>query len=240
MPDHFDAKLADLVQGLHHDEDMNLEQAMASIVEFARDAVGVTDGSIFLAHPTPAGPLYDTVVPTSPVVIKVDELQHEVQQGPSLDAIASDDTVLCPDLTADERWPLWRVAAADVGVGGVISARLRSRGRTIGALNFYTREPNALGAEQAQAAELLAKHAAAALAAAMDHASLLRALLSRSVIARAQGLLMERYSLTEGRAFELMKRYSQATNTKLRDIAERLVAGERLDAIVSLDQQERA
>ncbi|MET0447339.1 MAG: GAF and ANTAR domain-containing protein [Aeromicrobium sp.] len=233
MPGQMDTEVAHFVESLHQDVEMDLEQAMTRIVEFAGTTVGVKDGSIFLAHRTAAGVLYDTIVPTSAEVVKVDEIQHEVAQGPSLDAIAAEDTVFAPDLRVDDRWPRWRTAALDVGIGGVVSARLQSRGRTIGALNLYTREPERLSSSQAMTLELLAKHAAAALAAAMDHSSLTQALLTRSVIGRAQGVLMERYGLEDARAFAVLKRYSQDSNTKLRDVAARILDGEEPEGLGS-------
>jgi GAF domain-containing protein len=233
MPGQMDTEVAHFVESLHQDVEMDLERAMTRIVEFAGTTVGVKDGSIFLAHRTAAGVLYDTIVPTSAEVVKVDEIQHEVAQGPSLDAIAAEDTVFAPDLRVDDRWPRWRTAALDVGIGGVVSARLQSRGRTIGALNLYTREPERLSSSQAMTLELLAKHAAAALAAAMDHSSLTQALLTRSVIGRAQGVLMERYGLEDARAFAVLKRYSQDSNTKLRDVAARILDGEEPEGLGS-------
>lgn len=233
MHGQMDTAVAHFVESLHREVAMDLDDAMTRIVEFASTTAGVRDGSIFLAHPTAAGVLYDTVVPTSAEVVKVDDIQHEVAQGPSLDAIASEDTVFAPDLLADDRWPLWRPAALEIGIGGVVSARLQSRGRTIGALNLYTREPDRLSSSQAMTLELLAKHAAAALAAAMDHSTLTEALLTRSVIGRAQGVMMERYGLTEGRAFELLKRYSQTSNTKLRHVAARILDGEEPEGLTS-------
>lgn len=230
MSGQMDSEVALFVESLHRDVEMDLEDAMGRVVEFARNTAGVEDGSIFLAHLTAAGVLYDTVVPTSAEVVKVDEIQHEVGHGPSLDAIASDDTVFAPDLAADDRWPQWRVPAIEIGIGGVVSARLHSRGRTIGALNLYTRDPDRLTGAQARDLELLAKHAAAALAAAMDHSTLVQALLTRSVIGRAQGVMMERYGLDDGRAFELLKRHSQESNTKLRDVAVRILDGEDIVA----------
>ncbi|MET0929272.1 MAG: hypothetical protein ABWX74_07125, partial [Aeromicrobium sp.] len=97
MPGQMDTEVAHFVESLHQDVEMDLERAMTRIVEFAGTTVGVKDGSIFLAHRTAAGVLYDTIVPTSAEVVKVDEIQHEVAQGPSLDAIAAEDTVFAPD-----------------------------------------------------------------------------------------------------------------------------------------------
>ncbi|WP_433005654.1 ANTAR domain-containing protein [Kribbella sp. CA-294648] len=42
------------------------------------------------------------------------------------------------------------------------------------------------------------------------------------------GILMERFDLAADRAFEVLKRHSQDTNTKLRDVAAQLVASRKL------------
>jgi hypothetical protein len=55
------------------------------------------------------------------------------------------------------------------------------------------------------------------------------ALQTRSAIARAQGMLMERYGVGEDRAIALMKRISSQTNTKVRDLAQEVLAGASLD-----------
>jgi hypothetical protein len=60
---------------------------------------------------------------------------------------------------------------------------------------------------------------------------LTRALATRTTIARAQGMLMERYDLDEDAAFQVLVRISQNTNEKLHAIAGRLVAGEQVDGL---------
>jgi AmiR/NasT family two-component response regulator len=47
---------------------------------------------------------------------------------------------------------------------------------------------------------------------------------TRDLIGQAKGILMERHRVTGDQAFKLLVRASQATNTKLRDIADELVA----------------
>jgi AmiR/NasT family two-component response regulator len=54
-----------------------------------------------------------------------------------------------------------------------------------------------------------------------------RALASRDVIGQAKGILMERFGIDAVRAFELLKRLSQESNTAVVDIAERLVNADR-------------
>jgi AmiR/NasT family two-component response regulator len=43
------------------------------------------------------------------------------------------------------------------------------------------------------------------------------------VIEQAKGILMERYKITEDRAFAVLTRASQQRNIKLRDVADELV-----------------
>ncbi len=51
---------------------------------------------------------------------------------------------------------------------------------------------------------------------------------ARKLVGQAMGILMERYDLDADRAFAILKRYSQDTNTKLRDVAQRLITTRRL------------
>ena len=50
-----------------------------------------------------------------------------------------------------------------------------------------------------------------------------RALASRTTIGQAMGIWMHRFSLTDTQAFEYLKKVSQQSNVKLRDVARRLV-----------------
>lgn len=49
----------------------------------------------------------DTPAASDPVVMRGDELQYSLQEGPCLDAIWNQETTHSPDLAADERWPYW-------------------------------------------------------------------------------------------------------------------------------------
>lgn len=49
------------------------------------------------------------------------------------------------------------------------------------------------------------------------------ALRSRDVIGQAKGILMERFKIDEGQAFRLLHDASNRTNTKLHEVAQRLV-----------------
>jgi AmiR/NasT family two-component response regulator len=45
------------------------------------------------------------------------------------------------------------------------------------------------------------------------------------------GILMERYNLNGDQAFQVLRRYSQDTNTKLREVAQQLIDSRRLPTI---------
>jgi AmiR/NasT family two-component response regulator len=58
---------------------------------------------------------------------------------------------------------------------------------------------------------------------AADNANLQAALTTRTVIGQAQGVLMARQEINEAEAFDVLRRASQRTNRKLRDIAADIV-----------------
>jgi AmiR/NasT family two-component response regulator len=72
-------------------------------------------------------------------------------------------------------------------------------------------------------AELFATHAAIALGRAQEVGGLQTALTSRKTIGQGIGILMERYQMSEDRAFAFMTRASSHGNVKLRDLAQELV-----------------
>ena len=72
-------------------------------------------------------------------------------------------------------------------------------------------------------AEILGRHASVALAASHSEDGLMSAIDARKLIGQAQGILMERFDLDSDRAFDVLRRYSQDGNRKLRDVAEAIV-----------------
>jgi response regulator NasT len=50
----------------------------------------------------------------------------------------------------------------------------------------------------------------------------------RALTERAKGILMERHSIDESSAFELLRKHARATNRKLVDVASAVVDGHRL------------
>jgi GAF domain-containing protein len=166
----------------------------------------------------------ETPAASSPVVEKLDALQNELGEGPCLSAIWALDTYVIDDVGADERWPHWSPRAHELGIGSVLSLRLFTPTQVLGALNLYAAAKVAFDPTDVAVASIFARHAADALDVAQERNGLRIALRSRQLIGVAQGMLMQRYELTLDQSFEVLRRYSQDQNIRLRDLAEQLVA----------------
>jgi GAF domain-containing protein len=179
---------------------------------------------------------FHTPVETDPVAIELDQLQYDLLEGPCLDVAdpAGPAVASAPDLAAAAAWPRFGPAAAERGMGAVLSTALLpdvQSPRLSGALNIYSRRRHGLEQTDQAVALLLATHASLALAhtEAVDAATLQaeqlhRAIDSRDVIGQAKGILMARRGLTADEAFDLLRRSSQGLNVKLVQLAEMIAS----------------
>jgi GAF domain-containing protein len=165
---------------------------------------------------------FNSVAGTSDIAEMLDQAQRDTGEGPCVDAAERDVIVRCNDLRHDGRWPRFSEIAVSAGVLSVMSFRLYTQGVDSGALNLFgfgtgsfTAEPEAVGA-------MLATHAAVALVAANRQQQFESALASRDLIGQAKGIIMERFDVDAVRAFELLRRVSQESNTPVKEIAARL------------------
>ena len=167
---------------------------------------------------------HETLAASSSAAAEFDELQYALDEGPCLDAADEHGIVRSNDVEADVRWPRWGPKVAPMGARSLVCIHLSARGESLGAINLYSNERQAFGNDGFELAVIYATHAAQALGAARTATGLSTALSSRHQIGLAQGILMERYGLSVGRAFEVLQRYASHSNTKLRDVAAELVA----------------
>ncbi|WP_164479254.1 GAF and ANTAR domain-containing protein [Nakamurella antarctica] len=164
-----------------------------------------------------------TIAPTDIRAEKINAIQQSVGEGPCLQSLWESATVRVDDLDTDVRWPMFALAAVDLGIRSMMTVRLYVENTDLGALSFYSEKPSAFTPECEAVAVLLATHAAVALNTAELEANLTAAVDSRDVIGQAKGILMERYQLDSGRAFRLLVRVSQTTNVPLREVADGLL-----------------
>ncbi|WP_422743234.1 GAF and ANTAR domain-containing protein [Mycobacterium sp. WMMD1722] len=162
-------------------------------------------------------------IPADPVAEELDRLQTELGEGPMFDALHQHHTVHVGDLGQESRWPMFVSTARERGVRAMLSFRLFTNARSLGALNVYGSEPGVFSDESVTVGELLAQHAAVALAGANAAEQFEVALASRDIIGQAKGILMHRDNLSGMQAFATLTRASQETNIKLVEVARWLV-----------------
>jgi GAF domain-containing protein len=203
-----------------------LEKALAVAVEIID---GCQHAGISLVM---SGRRIESPATTSDVALRGDQLQYELNEGPCLDSIADHETISCPDLLTEKRWATWAPRVAEeLGVRSMLCFQLFTTGRSLGALNLYSESPNAFTRDDAIVGLSLAAHIAVALAASREVDSRELAIVSRTVIGQAEGILMERYDMDADKAFSVLKRVSQGTQTKLAVVAAELVRTRRLPAV---------
>lgn len=198
----------------------DVEETLIRITRTALDTVpGADYVSISVRHPD--GKL-DTVAPTDPLITQIDELQYELREGPSYDVVTDDDWIVSDDVRTESRWPVYGPRVGALGIRAQVAMRLHLDTKSRIGLNLYSRDRGGFDDPQ-HIAELFASHAKIALGYAQEITSLTEALASRTVIGKAIGIVMERYSIPDDRAFDFLTRVSQSTNVKLREVSERLV-----------------
>ena len=172
-----------------------------------------------------------TVAATDQIVGLLDKEQYALGEGPCLDASDVEPCHVVTDLAGDERWPRWAPYAVGLDVRSVLSLRLHSGTRTLGALNLYAVAPGAFDGEAVDLAAIFATHATEALRTSALITDLQAALGSRHAIGIAQGVLAARYDVSYEAAFAVLHRYSNDTNTPLREVAEQVMEARDLPAL---------
>jgi GAF domain-containing protein len=186
-------------------------------VEFASITVRHADGRL------------QTSAPTAEVLLVVDAAQYELQEGPCYASVTDAVHVTAPRLAQDDRFPRYREVALQAGIEAQAGIRLFESDRSLGALNLYSSEPGAFE-NLGFLGELFAHQSAAALRYAREVENLRDAVETRQLIGQAVGIAMERYELTDERAFALLTRLSGHTNVSLRDVAHGFVEAGRARA----------
>ena len=208
-----------------------VQDTLQAIVDLAVTTIDGCDyAGIFIA----VGDQITTAVYSDELVVEVDALQREADEGPCLDAMSRNATFYAEDLVDDPRWAVFGPQAVDIGVRCALALSLVANDSP-GALNLYARYPRAFGATDRAKGVIFATLSSLALSGAQTHEhedrraeNLHTALGSRELIGQAQGILMEREHITSQQAFDILRRASQHLNIKLREVAQELVeTGER-------------
>lgn len=210
------AKAAQTIDASH-----DLESTLDSIVHTAVQSLpGIDHVGISIAYRSGQ---VETKAGTDQLVWELDALQYALREGPCAHAIDVEPVTVANHLRHDQRWPNYVPRAVRLGVRAQIGLRLFVEEETLGGLNLYATETDVIDPDVVHIAELFAAHAALALGRARRESQLSEALVTRKVIGQALGIVMERYEISEERAFQFLVRVSSSSNIKLRDIALELI-----------------
>jgi GAF domain-containing protein len=216
-------RYAQLAMDLHGTD--GVEETIDAVVEFALQALGCSHAGVALAV---RGRRAEAPAVTDPVVAEIYKSQLAGGDGPLIACMREQKPVLVRDTCTDDRWPEWVAVVRRLGVRSVLDVPLATGDGTVGVLGLYHLRPDGFSADDQAVAHILARHASVAVATARQEQSMLQAIDARKLVGIAMGLLMERYDLPEDKAFAVLRRYSQDTNTKLRDVAQHLIDTRKL------------
>ena len=212
--------LAAAAKTMNHPAD--LEQVLRNIVETARDTIpGFDHVGISTVH---GRKRFITRAVTDDVVSALDDLQYSLIEGPCVDAMTETTVCVASNIRHEQRWPRYVPQAVRRGLRSQMAVQLHlDHEGTVGGLNLYSTTRDEIDPEAPVLAELFAAHAAISMSHATREHDLNEALFTRKTIGLAIGILMERYDLTDDKAFAFLVRTSQNSNIKLRDLATRIV-----------------
>lgn len=199
----------------------DLDRTLRSITSGAVDVLpDVDEASITVLHED--GSL-STVAETAEVILEIDAQQYLLRRGPCYQAAVERSHVISSDLAADERFPEYGSFAVEKGMAAQAGIRLFDSSRGRGALNLYSRRVGAF-TDLDMLSALFVSQAAAAIAYAGEVSDLAYAMSTRATIGKAVGIVMERYELSEERAFAFLTRVSQYRGVTVQLVAQETIA----------------
>ncbi|OBK74917.1 GAF and ANTAR domain-containing protein [Mycobacterium sp. 1274761.0] len=216
---HLAVRMADLARTVAGPRSVN--DVLADVTAAVMELIPGTDtaGILMIGK----GGRFDSLAGVTDLPQQLDELQMTFNEGPCVQAALDEVIVRTDDFRTEQRWPKYSPAVVKLGVLSGLSFKLYTADRTAGALNLFAFKPHAFDGEDETIGTVLAAHAAAAIMASREGEELQSALTTRDRIGQAKGIIMERYGVDDVRAFEMLRQLSQDSNTRLVDIAERVI-----------------
>ena len=214
MPEAF-SRLASLL----FDEE-NLEAVLRLVVCLATAALPRADATDVMVLRTSGL----ESIGVSDVCQELDDVQCRSRRGPCFVAMTEVEVVDAMVPATRNRWPEFAQLATERGFGAVLALPLLASDRVIGSLGLFSRlgfddHTRAEAKRFADRAAVVLANAIAFTTADLVNQHLGNALVSRDLIGRAKGILMERHGCGDDAAFDRLRHESQMTHRKLRDVA---------------------
>lgn len=212
------AEAARLLQSYADDPDV-----ADTVCELALKVVGGDHASIT----TVRSGSFSTIAATSDLPEQADKIQYKVGSGPCLDAARENATIRVDDLATDPRWPTFGSAASsELGMHSMLAHVLPIDQDALGALNVYSAQNHAFTALHETALVVFGTAAVNALGAARHQEKaehLERALHTSRRIGVALGIVMATRHVDLDRAWALLSKASQESNTKVSHLADEVI-----------------
>lgn len=217
--------LAQLAEVLTAEEEVG-RVMQRSVDQLVESVPGADMASVTVLH----GDKGETVASSNERVWAIDSDQYAAGDGPCLEASRTGEVVRVGVEEAHERWPEFARSARAAGVASYLSSPLFIDDQFAGSLNLYSEQPHGFSDFDVALLRLYITAVAAAIANNRRYAkarglaeNLGKALESRALIDQAIGVVMARRGIGPEQAFDELARESQNSNTKLRDLAARVV-----------------
>jgi GAF domain-containing protein len=199
----------------------NVDDVLVDVTAAAKELIpGVDVAGVLLIG---KGGTHQTLAPTSELMFTLDDLQMTTGEGPCLQAALDEIVIRTDDFRDEPRFPHYAPRVVELGLLSALSFKLYTADRTAGALNLFGYEPKRWDSEAETIGMVLAAHAAAGILASREGEQLQSALSTRDRIGQAKGIIMERFKIDDVRAFAMLRQLSQDGNTKLIDVAQRVI-----------------
>jgi GAF domain-containing protein len=160
-------------------------------------------------------------------------LQFDGGGGPVVETLRHNEPRRVDDTAAEQRWPAFCRAAGRAGFGSCLALPLRTDRQPAGAVALYGAKPSVFRGVAHDIALLFAAQGGTAIGNTALYQACRRmvdnlhtGLQSRAVIEQAKGILHAQLGVTLEDAFQMLSRFSQNTNQRVRVISARLVEGQ--------------
>jgi GAF domain-containing protein len=164
------------------------------------------------------------------LTLEVDLIQYETGEGPCLAAIADSHVIRIDVLERDSRFCRFAPGALDQEIRSVLSIPLAANGRTVGALNLYSREPEAFDAHSEELVKPMAEFAAEAISTSPLYAysldavdGLVETLESQALVGQAVGVISATEALSRAEALDRLRDLAMHSGASMETVARRVL-----------------
>ena len=140
--------------------DFSIQTILDHLVQRVVEVIPVDGAGVLLMKSDTS---HHFVAASDEIILRIESLQIDHDEGPCLQAYQTGDRVQVPDLREDSPFPRFSKGALDAGLGAVYSFPLRLDKKRLGALELYARDPIDLSEKDLEGAQTLADVTAAYL-----------------------------------------------------------------------------